>query len=352
MLRTMGMTGLVWLLVGCSGGDGGGPEGSAGSAGSAASAGSGGGVSFGGSGATAGEAGSGAGGSGAAAGSPGGGGASAGGAGNGCNNDTQHATIGNLIVADVSWPAKTGISAGTGKIHIWTRTVLDFEKPDPASGEIPAAGQVTPCGSSIPALTKTSVAGGGQVQTVIPDAVWDKPGMPKFQATGKLSGFDVGASITMDPVVSLVGLSMPDPSAPWPSSAKQITGADHDGDGQPGILAVPRTDPPFSAPPTGLFEALNPNGKRAVEVYIVTRTAVQISGTRDSCTSASGQATLQMFDSHVLGCKRNDGKLCSAGEADFIDQNQPKFTVQNAVYEMVQLSEGATCADVRAALPM
>ena len=115
---------------------------------------------------------------------------------------------------------------------------------------------------------------------------------------------------------------------------------------------MPRTDPPYSAPPTGLFEALNPSGKRALEVYIVTRTAVQISGTRDSCTSASGQASVKMFDNHVVGCKRNDGKVCTSGESDFIDQNQPKFTVQTANYEMVQLTEGATCADVRAALPM
>lgn len=351
MLRSIGLSALVLVLGGCGGGDGGGPEGSAGQTGAG---GSGGGVSLGGAGGG-GGAGSGAGEAGASAGGGSGavgGAVGAGGTSSGCGNNQKHATIGNLIVADVSWPAKTGISAGSGKIHIWTRTVLDFGEADPASGEIPASGEVSPCGSAIPALTKTAVAGGGQVQTVIPDAVWDKAGMPKFKASGKLSGFDVGATIYMDPVVSLVGLSMPDPNAAWPASAKQITAVDHDGDGQPGILAVPRTDPPFSAPPTSLLEALNPSGKRAHEVYIVTRTAVQITGTRDSCTSASGQAEVKLFDNHVVGCKRNDGKLCSASESDFIDQNQPKFSVSSATYAMVQLAEGATCADVRGALPL
>lgn len=352
MQRAIVFSALVLGLTGCGGDDDGGLEGGAGQGGGGA----GGGVSLGGGGGNGGDGGVGAvggsasGGSGAEGGTPAGGGGG-GGTSGGCNNDTKHATIGNLIVADVSWPAKTGISAGSGKIHIWTRTSLDFADPSP-SGEIAATGEVTPCGSSIPALTKTSIAGGGQVQTVIPDAVWDKPGMPKFKASGTLSGFDVGATIAMDPVVSLVGLNMADPNAAWPTSAKQIQGVDHDGDGKPGILAVPRTDPPFSAPPTSLFEALNPSGKRAVEVYIVTRTAVQISGTRDSCTSASGQASVKTFDSHVVGCKRNDGQACSGGESDFIDQNQPKFSVSGASYKMVQLTAGATCADVRAALPM
>ena len=350
MLRTIGFIALTLVLGGCGGGDDGGSEGSSGSGGGQSSGGGGGIGAMGGGGGGGGLAGGGGTpasvGSGAEGGSPGSGGSTS-----GCGNNNKHATIANLITADVSWPAKTGIAAGSGKILIWTRTVLDFGEADGKSGQIPATGDVTPCGSSIPALTKTSIAGGGQVQTVIPDAVWDKGSMPKFKAKGTLSGFDVGATISMDPVVSLVGLNMSDPGSPWPSSAKQVTAVDHDGDGQPGILAVPRTDPPFSAPPTGLMEALNPSGKRATEVYIVTRTAVQISGTRDTCTSASGKADVKMFDSHVVGCKRNDGQICKAGEVDFIDQNQPKFTIANAAYKMVQLKEGATCADVRTALP-
>ncbi|MBK7583035.1 MAG: hypothetical protein IPI67_22915 [Myxococcales bacterium] len=351
MLRTIGLSALMLVLGGCGGGDDGGGS-SASTGGQSAGGGGGGGIAVGGGSAVGGTsnggaAGEGAGGGGAVGGDPGVGGSS-----NGCNNDTKHSLIGNRIVADVTWAAKTGISAGSGKMYIWTRTALDFGEVNPATGEIPATGEVTPCGSSIPPLSKTAIAGGGQVQTVIPDAVWDKPGMPKFKATGSLSGFDIGATITMDPIVSLVGLSMNDPTGPWPSSAKQITSVDPDSDGQPGILALPRTDPPFSAPPTSLFEALNPSGKRASEIYIVTRTSFQISGARDSCTSASGGATVQLLDNHVVGCKRNDGKICSAGESDFIDQNQPKFTVQSAAYQMVQLAPGATCADVRAAMPM
>ena len=292
-----------------------------------------------GSGASVGTAGSGAGGS--------GGGTTAG----GCANNQTQATSGNHIIAEVSWPAKTGIEAGTGTMHIWTLTVLDMQAPDPTTGAIPATGKVKPCGSTIPALTKTGIAGGGKVQTIIPDEVWDQPGIPTFNATGTLSGFDVGATVQMDPVVSLVGMDMDNAEGPWPSSFKQINAVDHDGDGKPGIFARPRTDAPFGAPPTSLLEALNPNGKRATAIYVATRTKVELGGQRDTCTTASGSATVHMLDTHVVGCLRNDNKACSAGEVDFIDQNQPKFTIKSASYQMVQLPDGANCADVRAALP-
>jgi hypothetical protein len=341
-IRSAAVFTLVFAIGGCGGEDGG-SEGSGGTGGSGS-----GGTSGSSSGGGAGTAGTAAGGSGGTAGSSGGAGGTAG----GCDNNVKHATSGNHIVAEVSWPATTGLEAGSGQLHIWTRAVLDFGEPDPASGQVPATGSVRPCGSVIPPLSKTQIAGGGMVQTVIPDGVWDQPGMPEFPASGSLGGFDVGATIAMDPVVSLVGLTMSDPNGPWPSAASQIDAVDHDGDGQPGILAKPRTDPPFSPPPTSLLEALNPNGKRALEVYVVTRTKVQLGGVRDSCTSATGSATVYAFDSHVVGCKRNDGGICTQAESDFIDQNQPKFTVKSAVYEMVQLAEGATCADVRAALPM
>jgi hypothetical protein len=146
MLRIIGLSALVSVLGACGGGDDGGePKGSAGRGGLGAG-GAGGGVALGGSGGggavggvSGGAAGNAAGGSGAEGGEPGSGGAA-----NGCNNNTKHATIGNLIVADVTWPAKTGISAGSGKIHIWTRIVSTSARrtwrADPATGEVtPAA---------------------------------------------------------------------------------------------------------------------------------------------------------------------------------------------------------------------
>ena len=273
--------------------------------------------------------------------------------GDGCpENPNRYTLTANHIVAQISWPGNLGVEAGSGTLHIWTMTELHWDQSNP-DGRIPVVGKVQPCGSVIPALTKTLIAGGGQVGTVIPDAVWDAPGMPEFTANGVLGGFSPGATVSMQPVTSLVGASLPDPdNSPWPARGSDLSGVDHDGDGQPGIKALPRTDAGFSAPPLSLDGALNPNGPRASELFLATRTRVQLDGQRDSCTTASGPAQVHLFESHVIGCRRNDGTICTPTESDFIDSNQPAFTIGSATYTMAQLPDGATCADVRAALPM
>lgn len=268
-----------------------------------------------------------------------------GGSGSGSCPAQASGTAANHIIVKVSWPDTLGLMAGEGEMHIWTKASLTFDGND-------VSGSVKPCGSIIPALTKTDLAGGGMVLTEIPDSVWDAPSMPKFEVKGAISGFDKGATISMDPIASLVGAELTDPANdPWPASAAQLMTTDADGDGQPGILAIPRTDGEFQAPPLDLQGALDPMGLRADEVYVATRTMVALAGTRDSCTHATGTANVTHVDSHVVGCHVKGGDVCNAEQSKFVDDNQPKFTIKSATYEMVQVDESATCADVRAALP-
>ncbi|MEZ4295035.1 MAG: hypothetical protein R3B70_08650 [Polyangiaceae bacterium] len=279
------------------------------------------------------------------------GGDAAGGAGGNGNSNGEcpaqaSGVAANHIIVKVTWPESLGLQAGEGEMHIWTKADLTFDGND-------VSGVAEPCGSVIPELVKSDLAGGGKVQTEIPDEVWDAPSMPSFQVKGTISGFDVGATISMDPIASTVGLTMDDPANdPWPASYDKLTTADDDGDGQPGIKAVPRTDGEFEAPPLDLQGALDPNGPRADEVYVATRTLIALAGTRDSCTSAKGSADVSHVDSHVVGCHIKGGDHCNAEQTNFIDANQPKFTIKSASYEMVAVPKGATCADVRAALPM
>jgi hypothetical protein len=249
------------------------------------------------------------------------------------------------IVLLVAWPASLVIEAGQGQMHLWTKADVAYKGND-------FTGTARPCGSVIPALTKAPLVGGGQVEMTIPDAVWHAPTMPVFEVRGTTGGFDMRAALSMDSTASLVGLTMSDPlNDPWPARPSQLIAVDHDGDGRPGIRAIPRTNPPFSAPPIDLASALDPNGPRADELDLATRTVVQLAGTRDSCTSARGTAQVARVDAHVVGCHIRGGGTCTPAQAEFIDAAQPRFEVRSATFEMVQVQQNATCAIVRTALP-
>jgi hypothetical protein len=261
--------------------------------------------------------------------------------------DSKDGSVGTHIVVSVSWPGSLAIAAGEGKVHLWTKADLTHQR-----GVV--VGTARPCGTVIPALTKTSVVGGGQIQAEIPVTAWDAPSMPVFELRGRTSGFEIGDAVSLEPVASLVGLSLrEDPAAQsWPAQASEISAVDHDGDGRPGVKAVPRIDPPFAAPPVDFAGVLDPGGARADEIDLAMRAVVALSGTRDSCTTAKGAAQVSHMDSHVVGCHVRGGGVCTRAQSNFIGASQPVFQVESATFETAQLPAGATCADVRAALPI
>lgn len=249
------------------------------------------------------------------------------------------------VVVRVTWPASLAIAAGEGEMHIWTKADLEVQ------GNA-ITGTARPCGATIPALTAAKGLGGGQLQVEIPPGVWDAPAMPVFQIRGTTTGFDVGAAVSMEPLASLVGLTMDDPLAgAWPARVSRLDLVDPDGDGHPGIPAIPRTDPPFGAPPVDLGSVLNPPGRKADRVDLATRTVMSFTGTRDSCSSVRGIAKVTRVDSHVVGCHVEGDGECTEEQSSFIDMAQPRFAVESATFEMREVPSSATCADVRAALP-
>jgi hypothetical protein len=74
--------------------------------------------------------------------------------------------------------------------------------------------------------------------------------------------------------------------------------------------------------------------------------------TRSRCDEASGTATFMHFDNHVIGCHVSGGNACSPAEVKFIDDNRTIYSVTGATAQTKVVANGATCADVRAALPM
>jgi hypothetical protein len=258
-------------------------------------------------------------------------------------------TLAVHIVLDATWDANTATQAGSGKIHLWNRAKFT------AAGTT-LTGDTWSCGTVLPDFSLTTLGAlaaagmtSGKVSIDVPDSVWDAPTIPKFPNSGMLSGWDPGSSLKIDQTVALVGLTMADPLAAWPTSYTGIMAVDADGDGKPGFTAVPKDGNGFVAPPTSISFGLAPAADR---VYLASRTVVGLAGKTDSCTQQSGTATITSFDSHVVGCHVKNGADCTAAQTDFVDTSRTDYKVSTGTFTSVQVKDDATCADVRAALPM
>jgi hypothetical protein len=246
-------------------------------------------------------------------------------------------TAATHIVINVEWAGSLALTGGNGEVHVWTKS------------QFAAAGDgvhVTSrsCGSLLPVIKLSILGGGYSVLPEIPDATWDVAAMPTF--TG-LATRTLGGGLQVSPGVALVGLSMADPLAPWPS-ANGVVGLDHDADGNLGITALPRQGGGFTAPPTSISQST-----RVDKLFLAIRTVMTLRSESAGCPeSDQGTADVTMFDSHVIGCHVAGGSDCSVAERDFVDANRTVYKILDAHYTTKRVSDTATCADVRAGLPL
>jgi hypothetical protein len=239
------------------------------------------------------------------------------------------------VSLNVSWASSLAIKSGSGVVHIWTKTTFDDDGST-------ATTESMSCGSALPVITTSAFAGNKKVLPEIPDTAWDSPSMPKFKGTMTRSG----NTVMIDPGVALIGLTMENPTAAWPSRTA-ITGLDADGDGKLGLTAIPKDGDGFSPPPTSIQQT-----KFADKLYLVTRNIMTMQATQEGCPQTiNGTASVTKFDNHVIGCHVKGGGECSDSEAQFVDDNRTVYTVGTASFVSKVIPETATCADIRAALP-
>lgn len=243
------------------------------------------------------------------------------------------------IVLNVTWEGTYALNGGSGKVHLWSKS--NFVGSGSGNGTV--VGQS--CGSVMPSITTTQLAGNEKILPEMLDAVWEASSMPKF--TGSVT--KNGNTVTVDPGVALVGCSMSNPAGAWPSAATGITGVDHDSDGKLGVTSVPKTTGGFSAPPTDLGKS-----HRADQVYLAIRNVMTMtSSTLGECSEPLiGTANVMKFENHVIGCHVKDGNECDSTQAKFVDENRTAFKIGSATFTSQRISAGATCAQVRAALPV
>lgn len=262
------------------------------------------------------------------------------GTGGACAPRATFAEASHLIV-NVTWPAGTASMGGSGQVHLWGKVVFT------ASGNT-LSGELQACGITLPPTTLTALGGGGMIQIEVPNAAWDAPSMPRFQVDGTQTGWNVGATLSYS-YAALVGFTSANPTtAAWPSSYTGITMTiDAEGDMNAGLTAVPRSGGNYTLPPTSILQL-----SRADQLYIVTRQVTAATLTRTACAETSGSATFAHFNNHVVGCHVMGGGACSSTEVNFIDQNRTIYEIVSATAQTKIVAETATCADVRAALPM
>jgi hypothetical protein len=250
-------------------------------------------------------------------------------------------TLATHVTLNVSWPSSLAVMGGEGVVHVWDIRRIEVSGTDFTS-------ETQPCGTMLPPLSLSAIAGGGQSLLEVPAATWDLASMPKIDGGGTLSGFSPGSSFVTDAQTTLIGHTMDDPDGAWPDDAGEITPVDHDGDSNDGITSIPRTDGDFVRPPTSI---IGQSGDVADQVYLVTRSTFVHDGEFTSCTDIEGTTMISAFDNHVVGCHVFEGDECSDGQADFIDSNRTVYEVTSATFQSKLLDDAVTCVDARDALP-
>jgi len=245
------------------------------------------------------------------------------------------------LIVNVTWPAGTASMKGSGQLHIWGKAVFT------ATGNT-LSGTLQACGIVLPPTTLTALGGGGMIQIEVPTDAWDAPTMPHFQVDGMQSGPNIGDTLSYG-YAALVGFTMADgATAPWPSSYTGITMTnDAEGDMNAGLTALPRSGGGYTLPPTSILQT-----SRADKLYIVVRQVTAAMLTRTACDATSGSATFTYLNNHVVGCHVMGGVDCMPNDVNFIDQNRTIYEITGATAQTKIIAETATCADVRAALPM
>ncbi len=284
----------------------------------------------------------------------------------GCDFNGTWAT---RITIDVTWQPQGLTSVilqpGSGTITQWVKGVRVQSPAAPLS----LMDNSVVCGVILPDFQATALGLNEVYGVRFPDTLFDDQYVPPFTISGALNEQMTTYSTTSTAV--LLGLTMANPTTdPWPSTVPATAAVDMDNDGNPGVtvgvaqgpLAKPTiTASSYSYIPTAVPPAPLLPVPRASSLYVAIRQITVTSGIVADCNTITGSVSIPVIankaaiDSHIVGCALTDGGPCTTGassQASFVDNSQPVFTPSgNTTFKSIRVPTGATCADVRAALP-
>ena len=248
---------------------------------------------------------------------------------------------------DVWWqedahPSAPMYDPGRGPITVLYKAVIS------SAFGMEATAVLRVCGLQLPPLVSNLRC--EAFQLAVSDRAWDQPSMPLFSSSVSLTGFDPGDSLSLDQTYALLGISLDDPSAMWPS-AEEVGGLvcpegvaaacfpDVDGDLREGLEVSTvkigehlRSDSCGLASQPVVYQGLPlPGGLSAVDVRAVhlhagLRIAVAGAGRLDaSCQGAAADAQASSIDLRVWDCSLSDGLQCAGSEIAFVDSIVPSY---------------------------
>ncbi|MDB4971745.1 MAG: hypothetical protein JWN48_86 [Myxococcaceae bacterium] len=245
------------------------------------------------------------------------------------------------LTLELDWPSGVVVESGSGSSVIWAVWVAD------GTGDT-LSGTMLPCGVTLPDFELNPVAGNELYRLEIADSLYDH--VPSYLSPTPLSvsapgGFREGAAFSAPLFGLQVGAGLNNPALdPWPTVGT-LAAIDVDADGKPGVTATYSSETGYAFPHVALTQ-------RADRAYTAARFALSASGTMTRCSDFAGSARFTNFDTHVVGCRLAGGAAdCSATQRDTLDNGRPVFHAVSSALRAIKIAPGATCAQVRAALP-
>jgi hypothetical protein len=191
----------------------------------------------------------------------------------------------------------------------------------------------------------------------IPDEIWDRPSIPRWNTTWGSSCAEPGCKIFTGPLAVVFGARVTGEPFTWPGARGERTNfqpVDDDSDGLPGVTLIARGPTrmnaegrSYSYPPlvVSLFA-------RARKIMMAMGMHSQIEGTISRCGELDGVLTDVGAYGRTLGCLGMRGTeefVCSPDDVQFLDENMPVWKVRSAKFRSVRVQD-ANCAAVHAAL--
>ncbi len=276
--------------------------------------------------------------------------------------------FGVRITVDVAWGGRSGGLVGLtddGRDNIVVDLRVEVQSID---GELKFTGLVRPCSVVLPPFYSSTLC--ESYKPIFPDRIWESAELPVIELKGAYMCLNPGCIMAIEPQTALLGISLDNPEAPWPSAGE--TGAlpcpegsaedcfiDHDDDDLPGLSIelqttgeVPDEIAPdaaecmqtgyqyLGAPLSADLATLAKVVRRSDRIHLGTRTKLGGSGRlSEDCMSSVGTGIAEFVQSRAWGCMVQEGtygafgvpagpnEYCTGGEAGFMDENLPIYAV-------------------------